>query len=79
MAKIKSIIVRSEIDKAKKSHNCRANSNHRIMRGDTRFNVRNGRSWLRYCTQCAENILERDIKKLEELKFNMVSRHNSDS
>jgi hypothetical protein len=68
MPRIKSIVVRVEIDQAKKAHNCQANAAHRIQGGDTRLNVRNGRSWDRYCVSCARTIIERDIAELQELQ-----------
>ena len=68
MPRIKSIVIRVEIDQAKKAHNCQANASHRIQGGDTRLNVRNGRSWDRYCVSCAKMIIERDIAELQELQ-----------
>ena len=68
MPRIKSIVIRVEIDQAKKAHNCQANAGHRIHGGDTRLNVRNGRSWDRYCLPCAQTMIERDIAKLQELQ-----------
>lgn len=68
MPRIKSIIIRTEIDQAKKAHNCQANAGHRIQCGDTRLNVRNGRSWDRYCVPCAKTIIARDISALQELQ-----------
>ena len=67
MARIKSLVIRVEVDVAKKAHNCQANARHRIERGDKRLNVRNGRSWDRYCLECARNIARRDIAALEAL------------
>lgn len=68
MPRIKSIVVRVEIDQAKKAHNCQANAAHRIQGGDTRLNVRSGRSWDRYCVSCARTIIERDIAELQALQ-----------
>jgi hypothetical protein len=68
MPRIKSLLVRVEIDQAKKAHNCQANAAHRIRAGVTRLNVRNGRSWDRYCVPCAKTIIERDIAKLHALQ-----------
>ena len=68
MPRIKSIVIRVEIDQAKKAHNCQANARHRIQGGDARLNVRNGRSWDRYCVSCAKTIIERDIIELQELQ-----------
>ncbi len=70
MPRIKSILIRVEIDQAKKGHNCQANARHRIESGDTRLNVRSGRSWDRYCVPCAKTIIQRDIAELQELQRN---------
>lgn len=67
MARIKSLIIRFEIDHAKKAHNCRRNARHRIARGDRRLKVHNGRNWHHYCLQCANTIVTRDKGILEEL------------
>lgn len=64
---IKSLIVQVGVDAAGKSHNCQANSKHRIAMGDIRLKVRNGRSWDHYCRACAETIIARDIAKLAVL------------
>lgn len=64
---VKSLVLRVGIDTAAKSHNCQANSNHRIAKGDIRLKVRNGRSWDHYCSDCAKVIISRDINKLNEL------------
>lgn len=64
----KSLIIQVQIDRAGKSHNCQANSKHRVMMGEARLKVRNGRSWDHYCVECASNILARDIAKLTALQ-----------
>ena len=71
MARIKSLVIRVEVDVAKKAHNCQANARHRIERGDKRLNVRNGRSWDRYCLECASTIVVRDIHALQRLSQNL--------
>lgn len=65
---IKSLVVRVEVDVAGHAHNCQANAQHRIERGEIRLKVRNGRSWDHYCRACAEAILMRDIAKLTALQ-----------
>ena len=70
MARIKSLLIGVQVDQAKKSHNCQANSAHRIQGGDTRLKVRNGRSWDHYCVSCARTIIERDILELQKLRGN---------
>ncbi len=65
---IKSLVVQVKVDTAGKAHNCQANANHRIERGDVRLKVRNGRSWDHYCRACAVTIIARDIAKLTALQ-----------
>lgn len=65
---IKSLVTKVQVDRAGKSHNCQANSKHRVAMGDVRLKVRNGRSWDHYCRDCALVILARDIAKLQDLQ-----------
>lgn len=65
---IKSLVVQVGVDVAGKSHNCQANSKHRIAMGEVRLKVRNGRGWDHYCRACAETIIARDIEKLTVLR-----------
>ncbi len=65
---IKSLVVQARVDVAGKSHNCQANSRHRIAMGEVRLKVRNGRSWNHYCRTCAETIISRDLEKLAALR-----------
>ena len=67
MARAKSLIIRTEIDEALKSHNCQRSSKHRISKGERRLKVRNGRSWDHYCLECAKVMLKNDAQKLQEL------------
>lgn len=67
MPRIKSLIIRSEVDTAKRAHNCRGNVRHRIVRGDKRLKVRHGRDWRHYCLQCANAIIKRDQNTLNAL------------
>ena len=64
---IRSLITRTEIDRAGRSHDCQANKTHRVKMGDLRLKVRNGRSWDHYCEECGKKILARDIAKLQSL------------
>jgi hypothetical protein len=68
MPRVKSIVIRVEVDQALKSHNCQASAAHRINKGDTRLKVRKGRSWDHYCVPCARIIIERDITELQQLQ-----------
>ena len=67
MGKTKSLLTRTEIDKACRAHNCQANASHRINKGDKRLCIKNGRGWDRYCLECARKILITDQKKLENI------------
>ena len=64
----KSLVCNSSFENAKRSHNCRANSKHRIESGEIRLKVKNGRSWNYYCKNCALRIIEKDQEKLSILK-----------
>lgn len=61
----KSLVQRSEVDQAQRAHNCQANSNHRLERGDWRLKVHVDRSHDHYCQDCALKIIEQDIEKLQ--------------
>lgn len=64
---IRSLVNRCEFDTAGNSHNCQANENHRILKGQSRLKVRKGRSWDHYCMDCAKKIIEKDYAKLRIL------------
>lgn len=64
----KSLVIQVRVDVTGKSHNCQANSKHRIAMGEVRLKVRNGRSWDHYCRTCAETIIARDLEKLTTLR-----------
>lgn len=68
MPRVKSLLLRVEIDEAQKAHNCQANINHRLEKGDKRLKVRNERSWDHYCASCAAQIISRDITELKTLQ-----------
>jgi hypothetical protein len=68
MPRIKSLLVQVGIDEALHAHDCQANSKHRIVRGDSRLKVRNGRSWDHYCVSCAAVMIHRDIVELQDLQ-----------
>jgi len=65
MSGIKTLVCRVDIDVAQRAHPCRRNTAHRILKGERRLKVRDGRSWKHYCIACAKQILSRDIEKLQ--------------
>lgn len=73
MGRLKSLVIKAELDTALKSHNCQANDNHRISKGESRLKVSNGRSYNYYCIMCAKHILATDIKKLQTLEKHIDS------
>ena len=60
----KSLIKRSRVEDTAKAHNCQANNNHRLQRGDKRLAIWKDRSAENYCGACAKEIIKRDIEKL---------------
>ncbi len=67
----KSLVQRSEVDQTKAAHNCQANQNHRLQKGDSRLKVYKDRSHDHYCKACALGIIEQDIKKLQALALQL--------
>jgi len=55
------------IDIAQRPHNCRYNKRHRILSGDKRLKVVEGRSHQHYCVECAKKFLSSDIEKLKSI------------
>lgn len=67
MGKVRSLVIRVEIDTAQRGHKCQANVRHEIKRGDQRLNVRTGRGWDRYCMDCARKIVDGSLTSLKEV------------
>lgn len=76
MPRPKSILIRVEVDEAKRAHNCQHNSTHRLQSGDKRLKVWSDRSPDNYCVSCALKIISRDIAKLQELAQQLNSQPN---
>lgn len=68
MAKPKSFVKNISIENAKKAHNCQHNSKHRILAGDVRVKLKDGRTAEYFCVNCALDTIQRDITRLEEIK-----------
>jgi hypothetical protein len=64
VGRVRSLLIRVEIDTAQRAHKCQANSRHPIKKGDIRLNVRAGRGWDRYCMDCARKIVEGSLASL---------------
>ena len=65
MGRIRSLLIRTEVDAAKHAHNCGGNRRHRINRGDMRLTVGNGKNVKRYCLDCARKMVRLTRDKLE--------------
>ena len=63
----KSLVQRAEVDCTINAHNCQANQNHRLTRGDKRLKTWSGRAPDHYCAACAIAIIQQDILKLQDL------------
>ena len=68
MARPKSLIKNIKITKAKRSHSCKSNAQHKIMKGDLRITVKEGQNERNYCMACGKRFLESAIKELRELR-----------
>jgi hypothetical protein len=64
VGKLRSLLIKVEIDTAQRAHKCQANARHAIKRGDRRLNVRTGRGWDRYCLDCARKIVDGSLASL---------------
>ena len=61
----KTLVRRAIVDAAVNAHNCEANRAHRIERGHRRLRVHGGAE--HYCSECAANMIEKDIATLKAL------------
>jgi hypothetical protein len=68
MPRPKSILMSINVGIAQRAHNCQHNQSHRIVKGDKRLEVSEGRNIERFCVECALSIVARDISKLQELQ-----------
>ena len=67
MPRPRTLLIRTEVDTAKRAHKCRANARHQITKGQKRLKVRRMQGWDHYCLDCAEHMVERAANKLAEL------------
>lgn len=67
MSRYKSLLKNTAFDTAGKAHDCRANRRHRILKGECRLRVKEGRKLSYYCLDCARKILERDLSVVHRL------------
>jgi hypothetical protein len=67
MPRPKSVLLRVEVDEARKAHDCQHNRAHRLQRGEKRLKVTKDRSPEHFCVTCALAIIDRDMAKLQLL------------
>jgi hypothetical protein len=68
VAKPKSILLRIEVDRAQRAHNCQHNGRHRLQRGDLRLKVIQNRSPEHFCVPCGLKFVRLGIDRLQELE-----------
>ena len=76
MARVRSLITAARIDEAGNSHNCQRMAAHRVVKGQKRLKVRNGRSYDHYCIDCAKLIVAHDLEKLRLLAAGLDAAHS---
>lgn len=74
MARVKSLLIRVEVDEAQRSHKCQASARHVLAKGDIRLKVRNGRSWDHYCLECARKIMATNLAALTRVSEALEAR-----
>lgn len=60
----KSLVKNISVDEASRSHKCRYNKKHAILRGNKRLKVVEGRAEYHYCVECAKKFIDSGIAKL---------------
>lgn len=68
MAKVKSILLRLNVDRAIRAHCCQHSKNHRLEAGDVRLKITTDRSHEHFCAGCALEMIDDAISKLTRLK-----------
>jgi hypothetical protein len=64
----KSLVIQAKVDVVGAAHDCQANHGRRLVKGEVRLKVRNGRSWDHYCRECADKIIASSMAKLAKLQ-----------
>jgi hypothetical protein len=59
VAKPKTLIKGMLVNQALRAHNCQHSSDHRIIKGDYRLCVKNGRNTEYFCVNCAKAFLNK--------------------
>ncbi len=67
MPRIRSLVTTVRIDVAQRAHDCQANGNHRLSKGDRRLGVKKDRSWDNYALASVRRILQGDAAKTASL------------
>ncbi len=68
MGRQKSLIKNLKVTSAKRTHFCKANSKHKILKGDQRLTVKEGQSEKNYCLKCGKKFLDNAIDELSKLR-----------
>lgn len=65
---IKSLMITTNICKAKREHGCKVNKKHRIRKDEFRMEVKKDRGTDKYCLECGEKIIKKLSKDILNLK-----------
>lgn len=68
MGRPKSLIKNIQITEAKRTHSCKSNNKHKILKGNLRITVKEGQNERNYCIDCGKRFIELAINELDELR-----------
>lgn len=68
MAKFKNVVVASRVVNAGRKRKCYHAPKHKILKGETCLEVRDGRAWKGYCRPCANEMFARAAALLSQLQ-----------
>ena len=68
MPRPKALLKNISITQAKRAHNCRSNSNHRIQMNEFRLTMKEGRKVQHYCLDCARRFIDAASEELSSLR-----------
>lgn len=74
MPRPKSILKRISVDTALRAHNCQHVKTHRVQQGEKRLKLAVNRSHEHYCVQCALQIINSDIEKLQKIRDQLLGQ-----
>jgi hypothetical protein len=71
MGRLKTLLDKAVVERAKRAHDCQSVSSHRLEMGDLRLSIK-GQGGGNYCKACGLRIIERDLAVLQRLKAQLL-------